>query len=120
MYLYLIKSDGYALSRWKLGDAPLTVGRDECVTIRIPDYRVSGRHFAITLEGDAFILQDLDSKNGTWVNGLRVTRRKLKPDDRIVVGRTCFTFEAGLMTAIQELEAKELACRIPFALEQLH
>ena len=104
MYLYRIKADGSALGRWKLGNAPLIVGRDEGVSVWIPDYRMSGRHFINVREEETFVLQDLDSKNGTWVNGLRVKHHTLKPDDRIVAGRTIFSVEPGLTTAIRQLE----------------
>ncbi len=90
MYLYRIKPDGAAQGPWELGDAPLIVGRDEGATVRIPDYRMSGRHFAIAREGDTVVLQDLDSKNGTWVNGTRVVGRQLNLDDKIVAGKTYF------------------------------
>lgn len=108
MYLYRIKPDDSALRRWELGNAPLTIGRDEGVTVRIPDYRMSGRHFTIAREGGAFVLYDLNSTNGTWVNGLRVTRQTLKSGDHIVAGRTLFSFETGLATVLLELEKGEV------------
>ena len=78
-----------------------------------------GGRYVLVVNGEN-VVEQRKVQAGPIDNGLRVIDDGLKPDDRIVVGRTCFTFEAGLMTAIQELEAKELACRIPFALEQLH
>jgi pSer/pThr/pTyr-binding forkhead associated (FHA) protein len=105
MYLYRIKPDGSAFGRWQLGDAPLIVGRDEGVAVWIPDYRMSGRHFAIVREGDTFVLHDLNSKNGTWVNGTRITGLELKPNDRITAGRTEFFFEAEETRRREEQEA---------------
>jgi pSer/pThr/pTyr-binding forkhead associated (FHA) protein len=106
MYLYRIIPDGTALKRWELCEQPLVVGRDREATVQIPDYRISGRHFAIAREGGAFILEDLGSKNGTWINGRRVTRTELKSEDRILAGRTHFSFEAGLATVIGQLECQ--------------
>ena len=109
MYLYRIKPDGSALGRWELSDAPIVVGRDEGVTVRVPDYKMSGRHFAIVREGGMFVLRDLDSKNGTWINGHRSAGRALRPNDRIAAGRTIFSVEAGLTTVIRQLEEEEHA-----------
>ena len=47
----------------------LLMGRDETCEIVIPERQVSRRHASIHAEGDRYILKDLDSKNGTFVNG---------------------------------------------------
>jgi hypothetical protein len=60
MYIYRIKPDSAVLGAWKLGDATLTVGRGEGITVRIPGYRMSEKYFSIARVGDAFVLQDLD------------------------------------------------------------
>jgi pSer/pThr/pTyr-binding forkhead associated (FHA) protein len=119
MYLYQIQPDGSALRRWRLGDAPVIVGRSADAEVCVPDYRMSGRHFTIVPKGGAFVLEDLESKNGTWINGVRIARTGLKPGDRIVAGRTRFSCEAGLATMIQELEKREFRSNLLFGTEHL-
>ena len=68
---------------------------------------MSGRHFAIVPKRGVFVLEDLGSKNGTWMNGARITRAELKGNDRIVAGHTHFSFEAGLTTMVRDLETLE-------------
>ncbi len=119
MYIYQIHSDGSALRRWKLGDTPLVVGRDAGVTVRIPDYRMSARHFTIFPERGGFVLEDIDSKNGTWINGVRIRRARLNTGDLIVAGHTHFSFEAGLMTMIHDLEKRGIPDNLASAFESL-
>ena len=56
----------------------LSVGRAEACGIFLPDGGVSKRHANLGWEGDALIVEDLGSTNGTFVN-----RRKLEPKDRV-------------------------------------
>jgi pSer/pThr/pTyr-binding forkhead associated (FHA) protein len=62
-----------------LGPAPLTLGRQDTCELRIRDRAVSRQHCAIALEGDRFVVRDLDSRHGTFVNGLPVRERALQP-----------------------------------------
>jgi hypothetical protein len=66
------------------------IGRAPEVTITIPSMKVSRHHARITVEGDAVLLEDLESKNGTFLNGLRIQRATaLNGGDLIGIG--CFT-----------------------------
>jgi len=51
----------------------IIIGRDPACTICINDAQVSRRHARLTLSGTGYILQDLGSTNGTFVNGQRLT-----------------------------------------------
>jgi FHA domain/Domain of unknown function (DUF1707) len=55
------------------GPFPLRIGRDITCGLRIADTSVSRLHAELRLEGDVWLLRDLGSMNGTWINGLRVT-----------------------------------------------
>ncbi|MFN7973924.1 MAG: FHA domain-containing protein [Acidobacteriota bacterium] len=61
------------------------------VLIESPD--VSRRHAVIERKGNAYIVRDLGSTNGTYVNGARVEEAPLAHGDRLVVGQTVFHFE---------------------------
>ncbi|MGH9601890.1 MAG: SpoIIE family protein phosphatase, partial [Terriglobales bacterium] len=69
-----------------LEQTPFTVGRKPDKHLVIADARVSRDHAEIIAEGPDFFVVDGGSKHGTFVNGERVERRKLKRDDRIEFG----------------------------------
>ena len=103
-FLYRISSEDTAMARWELGKTPMLVGRGLDANIWIPDYRVSARHFQIRWEEGKHLLEDLNSTNGTWVNENRVTKVALRVGDRIQAGKTFFSYETGLATAIHDFE----------------
>jgi pSer/pThr/pTyr-binding forkhead associated (FHA) protein len=71
---------------------PVTIGREEENTVRLNDERVSRFHAKIQEDGGRIILTDLDSTNGTRVNGRPVQMRVLKPGDQIAIGRCLLVF----------------------------
>src|SRR6195256_304506 len=71
---------------------PVTVGREEGNVLRLNDERVSRFHAKVQLDGDDYILTDLESTNGTRVNGTAVQIRRLRVGDRVGVGRSLLLF----------------------------
>ncbi len=71
---------------------PLTVGREEGNPIQLNDERVSRFHIKIQEDDDKIVLTDLQSTNGTKVNGETVQICILRPGDVIAVGRTILVF----------------------------
>jgi pSer/pThr/pTyr-binding forkhead associated (FHA) protein len=57
------------------------------------DTTASRRHAQITDQGGGYVIQDLGSANGTFVNGSRVTEGPLQPGDEVSIGGTRFRFE---------------------------
>jgi hypothetical protein len=74
----------------------VVLGRSRECDIRVPDANVSRRHAELRQEGATFWIVDLDSTNGTEVNGRRVERAKLADGDRITVGGTNVVFGRSL------------------------
>ncbi|MEA3459811.1 MAG: FHA domain-containing protein [Chloroflexota bacterium] len=69
----LIMLEGEAIGRrWVLAKDVLTIGRDEDCDIVLPGRQVSRRHAQIHYQGGRYALEDLGSKNGTFVNGREV------------------------------------------------
>jgi hypothetical protein len=66
----------------------VVVGRDPACDLVLVDPRVSRRHFEVTVEAGGVRFSDLDSANGTIVNGSRSARGSLEAGDAIVVGDT--------------------------------
>ena len=71
---------------------PVTIGREEENSLRLNDERVSRFHVKLQEDGGRILLTDLDSTNGTRVNGRPVSMRVLRPGDQIAVGRCVLTF----------------------------
>lgn len=72
--------------------APITVGREEGNTIQLNDERVSRFHIKIQEDHDRLVITDLESTNGTKVNGEDVQLRILRFGDTIAVGRSVLLF----------------------------
>jgi DNA-binding NtrC family response regulator len=64
--------------------------------LRIPDSRLSSRHARLVRDGERFVLEDLGSKNGSSVNGIRQARVELHDGDVLVCGYTYFIFRDAL------------------------
>jgi pSer/pThr/pTyr-binding forkhead associated (FHA) protein len=71
---------------------PVTIGREEGNSLRLNDERVSRFHAKVQLDGDDYVLTDLESTNGTRVNGAAVQIRRLRIGDRVGVGRSLLLF----------------------------
>lgn len=67
---------------------PIRVGRTASSTVAIPDSSVSAQHAKIARLEGAFVLIDLESTNGTFLNGRRIDRVRLSDGDRIRFGGT--------------------------------
>lgn len=80
------------------GDTAATVavgiGRETGNLVQIDDHEVSRRHAELRQEGGRFLLVDLGSSNGTFVDDQRVERSVLRGGERIQVGRTVLLFRS--------------------------
>jgi DNA-binding NtrC family response regulator len=70
----------------------ITIGATDDNDLRIDDETVSRQHCRIFLEGDSFMIRDLDSTNGTFINRVRVREAWLKPDCTIQLGKSELRF----------------------------
>jgi pSer/pThr/pTyr-binding forkhead associated (FHA) protein len=71
----------------------VVLGRSKDADVRVEDANVSRRHAELRREGDSWWIVDLDSTNGTELNGKRVSRAKLADGDTITLGATELAFE---------------------------
>jgi hypothetical protein len=81
--------------RRELDDRVLVIGRSRECDIAVDDANVSRRHAEIRREDTAYWIVDLGSTNGITVNGKRVERAQLTPEDVILLGTTEVRFERG-------------------------
>lgn len=90
MYLVQKRVDGSEAERWQLKELPLIVGRGDQAHAKIVDNEISRQHFEISLKDGVCLIKDLNSRNGTLINGNRVPDAKLKANDQIRAGETNF------------------------------
>src|SRR5215471_2915114 len=79
-------------SVFPLVDVEFSVGRNPSNRIAVSDPSLSRQHCVITRQGDQFEIRDLDSRNGTFVNGVPVHERALTAGDEIQIGNSLFLF----------------------------
>jgi len=72
--------------------APVTIGREEGNTIQLNDERVSRFHLKIQEDHEKLVLTDLESTNGTKVNGEDIQLRILRVGDMVTIGRSVLLF----------------------------
>lgn len=85
---------------WNIDLADLervSIGRDESSSIFIDANNVSRRHAEVRHEGDAFILKDLDSTNGTWVRGNKIDQYILQDGDAFQIGSAQIVYKSGFL-----------------------
>ena len=75
-----------------IADKPLVIGRETAADVCVADASVSRRHTKIEKEDDGFVITDLESLNGTFVNDLPVKSRLLQHGDRLRIGDSQFVF----------------------------
>ena len=83
----ILSLDGQVMAEYNMNKERYTVGRLPDNDIRIDNPAVSGHHsLVINILNDSF-LEDLNSTNGTYVNGVRVETARLSSGDHLKVGR---------------------------------
>jgi hypothetical protein len=76
-----------------LSEPEYLIGRHRDNGIQIPDLGVSGFHARIYRGPEGYVLEDLKSRNGTWVNGARIFHATLNEGDRVHFGQTDLIYE---------------------------
>jgi len=77
----------------ELGGERLLLGRGEDADLVLADASLSKLHTLFLLTSHGHQIQDLESANGTWVNGVRTEIAALRADDRIAVGEHVLRYE---------------------------
>jgi sigma-54 dependent transcriptional regulator, acetoin dehydrogenase operon transcriptional activator AcoR len=103
--VYILGFDDLATPRttiaWLAGARPFELGRDTSRTapaltarsrLGVPDGWMSTRHAVVERRGERDLLRDLGSKNGTFVNGKRISEQRLTDGDLIQLGRSLFCY----------------------------
>jgi Nif-specific regulatory protein len=80
---------------FRITEREISIGRDPSNEISLLDGLVSRRHCVIRADGDGFRLQDLESRNNTFVSGVPVRDRVLVHGDEIRIGNSIFLFQGS-------------------------
>jgi Domain of unknown function (DUF4388)/FHA domain len=108
----------YGAERGAKGCFPLprgqtvTIGRALDADLRLPDGLTSRRHAEITIVDGHVVIEDLESANGTFVNGSRVRRAQLRLGDRVLIGVTSLELSlesAGAAAAAPAYQTRPVA-----------
>ncbi len=89
-----ILNGGFEGMTYDLSDKEVVIGRNPTTDITLLDEGISREHALVLLDedGSAYVIEDLQSTNGTKVNGKRVRSASLVEGDEIQIGRTLFRF----------------------------
>lgn len=100
-------ADGGLPQRTVLDSFPFLIGRDENLNLTIPSKRVSRQHATILETDDGYLVRDLDSTNGTFLNGAQIEEALLSDGDVLVFADLEFTFFAG-----KHLDSRDMATQV--------
>ncbi|MDP9149481.1 MAG: DUF4388 domain-containing protein [Myxococcota bacterium] len=76
-------------------DKHIVIGRSSDLDMVLVEDMVSRKHARLALQGDQIWIEDLGSTNGTFVNGEKITRMRLKEGDRVLIGTSILKLIAG-------------------------
>jgi len=97
---------------------PVTIGREEGNQIQLNDHRVSRHHLKIYEDGDMVIITDLQSTNGTKINGESARTWQLHPGDLITLGQSILLFGSATEIAdrLAVLTQTNLSAAVPMGM----
>ena len=91
----VVLSEGYTGLAYELKVEKTTVGRVEDNAFQIPDASVSSHHCEIIQQGNDILVRDLNSTNGSYINGEQITEKVLKPGQILRLGHIDVRLDAA-------------------------
>lgn len=108
----IVSIDGVIIKEVQLTKARTTLGRRPYNDIVIDNLAVSGEHAALEMTGDQVHLEDLNSTNGTYVNGKAARRQLLQNGDTVEVGKYKIKFTADSAADLAAPEPLHASIRV--------
>jgi pSer/pThr/pTyr-binding forkhead associated (FHA) protein len=103
---------GQEQKTFQLDKPRMVVGREPSCEIHIDNLGISRNHCAFAARGEAFVVQDLGSSNGTFVNGRKITEHFLNDADEVVIGKYTLKFKNEAQVA-NPAEANKETANVP-------
>ena len=100
--------------RWPLAPGSVVIGRSKRSDVHVPDALASRRHAVLTVDADGLTLSDIDSLNGTEVDGVPLKGSvALRPGQRVTIADSTFVVQGGTGTSSRVSEGRLLFNRPP-------
>ena len=111
MFRVTMQFGGKPVRKFTFDKELISIGRDTSCDIVIENIGASRRHATIEKTADGYVLADLKSHNGTFVEGEKIFHHRLSEADEFYIGKYCFAFEAlepvvELDDGVEEAQAK--------------
>lgn len=87
MFRIIVKFNNTVLKEIKIDQDVIVIGRDPGNDIQVDNMAVSREHARIIKEQNYYLIEDLKSTNGTFVNGKKINKKFLTKDDEISIGK---------------------------------
>ena len=106
-----------------LREKPIIIGRSKKAHIAINDDLTSSQHMMIYLEGDSVFVEDLKSKNGIFLNGIKIFKQRMYIQDSVKLGDTLLYFEdkkmdeASIAVLTSENETRAVSNEVTLEIE---
>jgi pSer/pThr/pTyr-binding forkhead associated (FHA) protein len=94
----VVLSEGFTGLSHELKVERTTIGRLGDNAFQVPEASVSSHHCEVVQKGNDFVVRDLNSTNGTFINGEQVTEATLKPGQTLRLGQVEMRLESGTGT----------------------
>jgi pSer/pThr/pTyr-binding forkhead associated (FHA) protein len=91
----VVLTEGFAGTSYELKVERTTIGRVEDNAFQIPEPSVSSHHCEVLLRGGDIVVKDLNSTNGTFINGEQIKESALKPGQILRLGQVELRLENG-------------------------
>lgn len=109
----VLSLNGTVLNQYFIDKARISIGRDACNDVVIDDPRLSREHASIVTVGEDQIVEDLQSSNGTLVNGSPLVRQILQHRDVIELGAHHLRYLSSRVAGDADLERTMLIAALP-------
>lgn len=96
----VVSLDGVVIKEVQLTKEKTTLGRRPYNDIVIDNLAISGEHAVLQLAGSEVFIEDLNSTNGTYVNGKPIRRQQLTPSDTVEIGKYKICYLSADMKAV--------------------
>ena len=88
----LLKYNAAVIKEIPIEKTPITIGRKPDNDIVVDNLAVSGHHAKIILQGTSYVIEDLQSTNGTFLNSKKIINSAIRHDDQIAIGQHTLVF----------------------------